>query len=274
MPSETREPLEGERGLSPLDHAAIALYEELVKHAIKLIEQKQINYQLVRSVAENIKRESDRSCAIILGSLMDEVIQDLILEECNATVSRLRARMFDPQSGMLPNMARRIFFAVALEWITQGTFHNLNIARKIRNEFAHNIACENFNHAKIRGLLASISPCHKKQFEAMVRAAITTASQTDKSIDESKTENVIAEYDKRGRFFFIAECGCILHDVVTEMCVFPEAQRKGINPRDIVSRGFDRMPDNLRRMSRSTARLILETVNATFQLRIDLTAPD
>ena len=163
MPSETRAPPSGEPNLSPREVIAKALYAHMVGEAVKFIEQKHINHQLIRSVAQNMHRESDRSCAIILCSLIDELIQDLILEECNASVPRLKARMFDPQSGMLPNSAKRIFFAVALKWISEDTFHNLNIIRKIRNEFAHDIGCEDLSHAKIRGFLASLAPLNKEQ---------------------------------------------------------------------------------------------------------------
>jgi hypothetical protein len=135
--SEKEGPEASERRLTPLEAAAKAMYDHAVKEAVKSIEEKKIDYQLIRSVEQNIERESDRSCAIILFNLIDELMQGLILAECEASVPRLKNRMFDPQSGMLPNSAKRIFFAMSLKWITRESCHRMNIIRK--NEFAHNI---------------------------------------------------------------------------------------------------------------------------------------
>ena len=98
--------------------------------------------------------------------------------------------MFDPQSGMLPNSAKRIFFAVALKWISEDTFHNLNIIRKIRNEFAHDIGCEDLSHAKIRGFLASLTPLNEEQFELMLKAAAFYDGD-----EGNKLAEIVAEYE-------------------------------------------------------------------------------
>jgi hypothetical protein len=213
----------------------------------------------VRSVGKNLWRESDRSCAIILSSLIDEVIQDLIAQECNNSIPRLKDRMFGAQSGMLPNFAKRIFFVMALKWVTTGTFHNLNIIRKIRNEFAHNIACDIFSYPKIRSFLASISPQHRDLFEASIKPALNDY------LSGTTLSDILVEYDKKERFFFVVECTFIIDRLVAEMCVFPEAQRQQISPIDVM-RDFESMPENLKETKRGTARLLLYTAGSTFGL--------
>jgi hypothetical protein len=200
MTSEKRE--REARRLTPLEAAAEAMYDHMVKAAVKSIQKKKIDYHLFRTVEQNIARESDRSCAIILYSVLDELMQGLILEECDASIPRLQNRMFDPQSGMLPNSAKRIFFAISLRWITKETFHKLNIIRKIRNEFAHNILCDSFNHLKVRGLLSSMTPVDKVRLGAAVEAAFAAMGIPE------KLGEVLAEHDKKVDSFLLRNVHC------------------------------------------------------------------
>jgi hypothetical protein len=271
MTSEKREPEASERRLTRVEAVAKAIYDHAVKSAVKSIEENKIDYQLIRSVEQNIERESDRSCAIIIFSLIDELMQGLILAECEASVPRLKDRLFDPQSGMLPNTAKRIFFAMALKWISKETFHTLNILRKVRNEFAHTIACDRFDHVKIRGLLSSIASVNKDGFVAALEVALDGLGIPE------KFDDALAEYSKKERFFFLVECALTMDRLVREMAVFPEVQRWRIDSGDVVNR-YDNLPgipSNLRGMSHAAMSLMLRAVESTFDsgVKIETSGP-
>ena len=40
----------------------------------------------------------------------------------------------------------------------------------------------------------------------------------------NKLAEIVAEYEKKGRFFFTIECSFIMDRLVSEICIFPEVK--------------------------------------------------
>jgi hypothetical protein len=155
-----------------VEAAAKAFYEYQVNAAVRSIDdRKTVGLDLIRSNTPHLGKERDRSCAILMFSLIDDLTQQLILQECNQDIPRLKDRLFGT-SGMLPTASDRFFLVFALGWISNHVFHNLRIIRKIRNKFAHELSCNRFDLSIVKSRASSIAPTHRVQFEAALRAAM------------------------------------------------------------------------------------------------------
>jgi hypothetical protein len=104
---------------------------------------------------------------------------------------------------------------------------------------------------------------NKDGFEAAMKVALDGMGVPEKFND------VLAEYDKKGRFFFVVECALTMDSLVAEMSAFPEAQRRQINPMDVI-RGYESRPNNLRQMSHRSMSLLLKIVESTFDLGVKI----
>ncbi len=83
------------------------------------------------------RAETDRACAVLGAALLDARLEILY---------KRRMRRFQEDllsnNGALGTFSARIRVARALAWISDDAYHDLDLIRKIRNEFAHN-----FDHA-------------------------------------------------------------------------------------------------------------------------------
>jgi hypothetical protein len=208
------------------EHVAKALYSHHVGEAVRSVdERKTIPLELIRSTAERLTQESDRSCAIIMYNLIDDLTQELILQECNPEISGLKNRLFG-QFGMLPNSANRFLFLFALGWISRDVFHNMNIIRKIRNEFAHNILCDSFSCDVIRSYATSIAPTHVSQLE---RVLDTAHAYDPTKLTRDQVDLILRSYHDRKRLFFVLEASFLMNELIGQICVMPEARRQRVH---------------------------------------------
>jgi len=90
--------------------------------------------------------ESDRGRVLVASALLDEmlaeILQSYLLE--SAPISRL----FDDAYAPLSSLSAKAAMARSLSLITALEFRDIDLARKIRNEFAHTFVCS-FEDAKI-----------------------------------------------------------------------------------------------------------------------------
>jgi mannitol operon repressor len=95
-------------------------------------------------------RESDRGSVLIAASLLDERLKEIIenfLAECNITHDLLNG-----PNAPLASFYSRISIAYALGLIQENEYEEINIIRKIRNEFGHKWKDVNFGTDKISKL--------------------------------------------------------------------------------------------------------------------------
>ena len=84
------------------------------------------------SFSVRFREESDRACAILGAALLDSRLEGLFRSKLKHGAEKLLSN-----SGPLGSFSARSQLAVALEWIDRDVFHDLNIIRRIRNDFAH-----------------------------------------------------------------------------------------------------------------------------------------
>ena len=238
-----------------LERVSKALYNEFLKQAIAGIEAISVDHTRLTTVTNKLYKESDRSCAILLYSVLDEALCEIIMDRCDQEIGELKNRLFGT-FGLLPTSANRLFLVFALKWITRSTFHNCNLIRKIRNEFAHNVECDSFRNAKIKGLLSSIDPIHCDEFAAVLKVL---QEHSDTQISKSMKDASLTEYDQKGRLFFIIEAIFTIDHTVMDLCVLPEAEKYRVSPDDIL-RDHDKLPKNLKDIRHKATRGLIQAV--------------
>ena len=83
--------------------------------------------------------ESARGMVLVMASLIDIRLETLlrsILDDCQAT-----KKLFDEANAPLSSFNSKINLTRSLRLIREDEFRNLNIVRKIRNDFAHKVNC-------------------------------------------------------------------------------------------------------------------------------------
>ena len=104
-----------------------------------------------------IESVSDRACAIVCGAFLDNLIQELLLEFLCKDSKTQDNKLFS-QNGPLATFSSKILLVYRLGLISKYEYDCLNLIRKIRNNFAHNLTIDSFECEIIRELLSNNLP--------------------------------------------------------------------------------------------------------------------
>jgi DNA-binding MltR family transcriptional regulator len=97
---------------------------------------------------QEFEKETDRGAAIFSTSLFDEALKNLLLSYFAASTSS-SDELFDGPNAPLTSLSSKITLCYRLGLLSNRFVRDLNLIRKIRNEFAHNIQGCDFNHTAI-----------------------------------------------------------------------------------------------------------------------------
>ena len=106
------------------------------------------HFQEVMEFRFSLNGETDRGCALMVASFLDHKLGKL-LEAMFVDDSNVVNEMFS-HSGPLGTFSSRIDTAYALGLIGPNTRRDINLIRKIRNEFGHSHQTLTFNDDRIR----------------------------------------------------------------------------------------------------------------------------
>lgn len=93
-------------------------------------------------------KESDRGAALMAGSIIDEVLKEIIL--IFLVDKKVSVNLVDGFNAPLGTFSSRILAAYSLGLIEETEYIEIEIIRKIRNLFGHTWADTDFNNAKIK----------------------------------------------------------------------------------------------------------------------------
>jgi hypothetical protein len=88
-----------------------------------------------REFVSMFRSETDRACAVLGAALLDS-LREQLLRHC--MISDICDRLFRP-SEILSDYSAKIQLSNSLALLSDGEARELNLIRKIRNQFAHNI---------------------------------------------------------------------------------------------------------------------------------------
>ena len=112
----------------------------------------EIDLQMWSGFFDELRSESDRGATILAGVWIDNLLERKLLTLFAEGNSDARRKLFD-QNGALSAFSSKILAAYCLGWIDSDIFHDINLVRKIRNAFAHELHDIDLESPNIRRLI-------------------------------------------------------------------------------------------------------------------------
>ena len=100
----------------------------------------------IRSVLEELKKQTDRGAGIIAASVTEELLAVVIQERLLPLNSDLRQALFERMNAPLSTMSAKINLGRALGLYSDVGAKRLHMLREVRNRFAHRIEALTFDH--------------------------------------------------------------------------------------------------------------------------------
>lgn len=103
---------------------------------------------------ENMKLESDRGAVLSIAAALEDRLKEIILHFLKDVKSS--AALFESYNAPIGTFSSKILFAHALGLINDNEYKELEILRKMRNEFAHTWENITLGSTKIAGKLQNL----------------------------------------------------------------------------------------------------------------------
>ncbi|MGV2975206.1 hypothetical protein AB1P65_07110 [Roseibium alexandrii] len=98
--------------------------------------------------------ETERGRALVAASLIEEMLEE-ILKSFLADIKETK-KLFDMPNAPLSTLSAKSLMCRSLQLISNAEFRDIDLVRKIRNEFAHNLRCS-FSDEKIEAWSSKLS---------------------------------------------------------------------------------------------------------------------
>lgn len=158
----------------------------------------------VKAFREALTRETDRGCALFATSYLDKALSDLLYCAL-AYDKKIESDLFEGNAP-LATFSARIKIAFYLGKISKVERRDLDLLRKIRNEFAHNADAIDFEVGKLKNQCSELSfTYHDKDYRPrghFLAACLGLLSNIHNEtllcqVPEIKSDNVPSEEKKR-----------------------------------------------------------------------------
>jgi DNA-binding MltR family transcriptional regulator len=118
------------------------------KQKEKETEKKDVTQFYNKLLRDEFSKETDRGAVILAASLFDIQLESLLKTYLVPDTSS-SDQLFEGASAPLSTFSARILICYRLGLISKNFARDLNLIRKIRNEFAHNIHGCSFEHSSV-----------------------------------------------------------------------------------------------------------------------------
>jgi hypothetical protein len=112
------------------------------------------------------KAEADRSAAILMFALAEDLMLAAIHRHCNTQIPGGWKDVTEG-NGLLATASDRLTFLFIVNWLRPSTHANLRLMKSVRNRFAHHADVEGFDDAKIRGAIGSMFAIEKEMINGV-----------------------------------------------------------------------------------------------------------
>ncbi len=178
-------------------------YLKIMKSSIsnKIDIRHQENVEKVLTFRKTLSIESDRGCALMAASFLENEIESLLKTKLIGNNSLIK-ELFS-FNGPLGTFSSKIKMAYSLGLISKYTMTDLNIIRRIRNSFGHEYKPISFETKEIKDQVNSIQYTMYKVGEARTRAIFTNTVMghlsfiTSQQLKENKFIEKAQELDEQ-----------------------------------------------------------------------------
>ena len=120
----------------------------------------EIDIQQWSGFFDELRSETDRGATILAGVWIDELLKRKLSTLFTEGNSDARRKLFD-FSGPFAAFSSKILAAYCLGWIDSDIHHDIDLLRKIRNLFAHELHGLNLESPRVRQLIDKFKVPHR-----------------------------------------------------------------------------------------------------------------
>jgi len=114
-----------------------------------------LRLSILETFFEEFNKESDRSCVILSAAVLDSALKTLFVTKLVPITSNQDTFLDGPYSP-ISSFSSRIELAFRIGLISSRLARDLNLIRKIRNDFAHNITDCSFENSGVQNRLSEL----------------------------------------------------------------------------------------------------------------------
>ena len=129
------------------------------------------NFEALIEFRNQLDSETDRGCALMAGSFLDYELERLLREKLVGGKKHLDS-LFD-YSGPLGTFSSKINISYSLGFICKTSFSDLNLIRKIRNDFGHTHYALSFESEIIKSKVNNLKSNYYEPNEIRARGVFT-----------------------------------------------------------------------------------------------------
>ena len=122
---------------------------------------------------DELQSESDRGATILASVWIENLLQRKLGTLFTKGNSKNRQKLYD-LNGPFSSFSSKILAAYSLGWIDSDIFNDINLVRKIRNEFAHKLHGIDLESPKIRGFIDKFKIPYRYYYDWNKLQATTT----------------------------------------------------------------------------------------------------
>ncbi|WP_269686284.1 MltR family transcriptional regulator [Flavobacterium lacustre] len=128
----------------------------------------------IMEINRELQKESDRGCCLIASSLLDNELEQLL--KCKLIGSKKHKDELFNFNGSIGTFSSKIKLSYSLGLICKEAFRDLEIIRKIRNEFGHSFEVISFDTIKISNEISKLKgQYYKSEIKGSNRQIFTNA---------------------------------------------------------------------------------------------------
>jgi DNA-binding MltR family transcriptional regulator len=219
-----------------------AMYGGAVDHARQHTAKLDLQPERLRKAFKAARCEADRSAAILVFALAEDLMLDGIKRYINADVKGGWAEVTGG-NGLLATANDRITFLYLLQWIQPSVYADLRLMKSIRNRFAHHADVSHFDDRVISGWISAMSDTEATALAAVPGARVERPTKPD------------------ARQLFLIRSTLVVTRLVANLAVAPQARASQVAPGHVEGQGWELYPDNLKELNRIAAEVILRVID-------------
>jgi len=223
-----------------VERLAKTLYDAAVTQAREAAAKHEMQLERVTAVFEVAVGESDRSAAILLFALAEDLMLSCMEQHFNLKVPGGWKSVHEG-NGLLATASDRLMLLQLLSWIRPTTAADIRLMKSVRNRFAHHADVRSFEDNKIKGMIASMNDRE--------RAAFSVYPEVER-----------AEWRPlRGRELFLIR-GCMtVAQLNVDLAIGPNAREYKVAPEHLEPE-FDALPESFKAARRLMADISLRFI--------------
>lgn len=185
-----------------------------------------IGAERLRKTFEGARAEADRSSAILLFALAEDLMLSGLKQHLHGEVKGGWDEL-SGGNGLLATASDRITLLALLSWIHPTVYADLRVLKTIRNRFAHHPDVIGFDEQKIRSQISALTPIEKALLQKMAVGADTVISP---------------------RQLYLIRAGSTIVRLVLNLAVAPAARKGNVAPGHIDMVDWEQLPPNLQEL--------------------------